>query len=243
MNNTFGSQTDSPTQPVNGENERLLDMMSSPMRLLSEGASMGVKGMGRLALIVSLFGAVNIVLLIYSLFSLFSDGFESRDLLYLLLLVGVAVGCTAWAGYKAYTYVIINGLAAIYRTQGPLFRRICSIVVDKAEPILKSGTAVGNESLQNMVNVADLLQEKYHRAPKLLQRGIRFLLNRIPFSGMLMEIRETIVSGDREKAADLLYVKADAFITENIFAANTTRFVVWLLPLNIAAIITILVLA
>ena len=50
---------------------------------------------------------------------------------------------------------------------------------------------------------------------------------------MLIDLKQEISQGNKVEASTKLYNKMDGFISDSIFGNNNTKWVWWLLPLNV----------
>jgi len=214
---------------------RILELLERPMLLLTKGRSLGVKGVRRFVGIILLFGAVNTFVFISALVIalMYSNEVSLSDLSFLLWVLLTGFAFTFFAGYKAYRYAIIDALSVVYSSLGPVFKNLTSSMVDKAGEKYSSSDSIDSTKLKTSADIFALLNDKFERIPRLLRKGVGFMLNRIPFVSMLDEVGGDIKAGNRNEASDKLYTNMDGFITNTIFGGNNTRYVYWLLPLNI----------
>lgn len=85
-----------------------------------------------------------------------------------------------------------------------------------------------------------MINSRYQKAPSFLKKGIILILNRIPFAAMLLDLQDDILNGKKVEASKKLYIKMDDFISNILFGNNNTKWIYWLLPLNIIAVILLI---
>mgnify|MGYP006928158305 CR=1 FL=1 len=214
---------------------RVLELLERPMLLLAKGKSLGVKGVTRFVFIILLFGAVNTFIYISALVValMYHSEISLSGLSFLLWVILTGFAFTFFAGYKAYRYAIIDALRVVYSGLGPVFKSLTGSLVDKAGEMYSSSNSIDSNKLESSVDIISILKDKFERIPRLLRKGIGFILNRIPFVSMLDDVSGDIKAGNQNEAKDKLYSNMDGFITNTIFGGNNTRYVYWLLPLNI----------
>jgi hypothetical protein len=215
------------------DSANLLELMDNPMQLLRQGGAYGIQGAKKFLPVIGLFILANLIVCIYMLVQLLSGTYIPEKLLFGVLVVIVGIGFTAFAGYKVYRFMIIDTLRVIYQHSEGLFRKICSIIVDKADDVMKGKLDFSNPNVQQAINLTSLMQQYYSKMPKLLQRRFIKLLERIPMVKMMQPIGADIISGNKPRASALLYDNVNAFIMNSIFAANNFKWVYRLLLLNL----------
>lgn len=212
---------------------KLIQLLESPWKLIKDAGSFGIRGVKRMATIVVVFSFTNIALFFYALASMFSNTFDASKLSYLMLVTAIGFAITFYAGYRAYQFLLVNALSAVYKSFTPLFEKLCAKIIDKAEIALSKKENLTNPELSKAIDYGHLVNEHYNSLPGLLKSGANIILNKIPFRDMLLELNRDIKEGNKEDASIKLFMKADGFINEYYFGKNNTKWVYWLLPLNI----------
>ncbi len=218
-------------------NNKLLKLLNHPWRLIKEGGKLGVNGVKRFSTVLFLFGGANTILFIYSLSRLFASEFEFSKLLMVLLVLIVGLGITLFSAYRTYQYVLIDTLRVIYENLSSFFQKVSESVIDKVEDKFKGKVDLTDNQLTKAMDFGKMVNTKYRRTPKFLRRSIVMVLNKIPFVGMLLDVKDDIAQGNKVQASAKLYNKMDGFISNTIFGSNNTRWVWWLLPLNIIGMV------
>jgi hypothetical protein len=218
---------------------KLSELMDHPWQLITQGGKLGVTGIKRFILIFILFSFVNSVLFIYGLVQFITTGASPNKLVILLVLALLGVGATAYAAYRAYQYAFIDVVRVIYENMSGFFQKICAIIIDKVWAIFQDKTKLNNKQLEKAINIGEIVNEQYKKMPRLLKRGITLVLSKVPVVGTLMTLRNELVEGGKEKASHKLFEKMDGLIGD-FFQANNTRWVWWLLPLNIVVMYVVI---
>jgi len=200
--------------------------------LLSTTGKFGLKGAKYFSGVFVLFGLLNIIFFSISIFKL--KVIESMPLyitgVVLVFLIGV--GLTALAGYFTYKYLIIDGLKHAYKQMSPFFRKLSGKIVEQSGKVVDNN--IKKEHREKALNIGNMISEIYGRkVPRYVRRGISFIVNRIPYSDLILNIRDTIQNGDKDEASNLLYNEIDNYITYSILGNNSMKWIYWLLPLNI----------
>lgn len=152
-------------------------------------------------------------------------------ILFIMILLGSAF--TLWAGYRSYRYVFINILSKIYENTNQYQQNMCAEAVLRAGRIFSGGEHVTNEKLNAAVDWGNRIYDAYGQIPVFFQSGITQLLNRLPIAAFLLSMKEDIKAGNNKLAADKLHALVTDFINAHFFSTNNTRWLLWLIPLNI----------
>jgi len=220
--------------PENEENNnKLLQLLHHPWRLIKEGGKLGVKGVRRFFAVLFLFSLTNTILFFYSISRLFSTEFEFNKILFVLLVLLLGLAITIYSAYRTYQFVIIDTMRVIYENLSSFFQKISERIVDKAESKFKGQVDLTKDQVAKALDLGKMVNSRYQSAPGFLRRGILMILKRVPFAGMLMDLKDEISQGNKAEASAKLYTKMDGFITNSIFGNNHTRWVWLLWPLNI----------
>lgn len=227
--------------PENEENNnRLLELLNHPWRLIKEGGKLGVNGVKRFFTVLFLFAFSNTLLFFYAVSRLFSADFEFVKILFVLLVLIIGLGITIYSAYRTYQYVIIDTMRVIYENLSSFFHKISQLIIDKAENLFQGKVDLTDNQLTKALDFSKMVNSKYQKTPKFLRKGIIFILNKIPFVGILIDLKEDILRGNKIEASTKLYNKIDGFISDSIFGSNNTKWVWWLLPLNIIILIVLI---
>ncbi|GGG09615.1 hypothetical protein GCM10011344_07770 [Dokdonia pacifica] len=227
--------------PENEENNnKLLNLLNHPWRLIKEGGKLGVNGIKRFITVLFLFAFSNTILFFYAISRLFSTDFEFMKLLFVLLVLIIGLAITIYSTYRTYQYVVIDTIRVIYENLSSFFHKISELIIDKVEVLFQGKIDLTDNQLTKALDFGKMVNSKYPKTPKFLRKGIILILNKIPFVGMLIDLKEEILKGNKIEASNKLYNKMDGFISNSIFGNNNTKWVWWLLPVNIIIIFVLI---
>lgn len=103
---------------------------------------------------------------------------------------------------------------------------------------------MGKRDVEKMLNVGSLMIEVYgKKLPNYLQKSVKFILRRIPFSDFLFNMQDDLKSGrkDSKTLSEMLYIQLDTYIKNVFFKNNSMKWITWFLPLNIIIQIILLI--
>ncbi len=219
---------------------QLLKLLNSPWQLIKNGGKFGVNSVKRFFTVLFLFGACNTILFFYALATLFGSGFAFGKLAFVFLVLIIGVALTVFASYKTYQYVVIDTIRVTYENLASLFKKLTDLLVDKTEAVFDGKVNLNSQQFSKAIDIGKTVHQTYSGLPSFLRKGIVLILNKIPLVGMLTELKEDIASGNKAEASTKLYTKMDGFITETVFGNNNTKWIWWLLPLNIIGLIVLI---
>jgi len=214
------------------DNNELLELLDHPWRLVTQGGKYGVKGVKRFFGIIFIFLFTNLALLIFGGYEIYSTEFTKNKLMFFGLLVLFGLVSTAYAGYRAYQFVILDTFRVIYENLTSFFQKISDIIIDKSEKVLIDKEDLSNTQFSRVIAFGSLLENSFSWLPNFLKRRLVGLLERVPFVGMLKELKHDVVTGDKALASQKLHGLLDNYFS-NFFSNNNTRWVLWMLPLNV----------
>ncbi|MEE9349584.1 MAG: hypothetical protein V3U80_06010 [Flavobacteriaceae bacterium] len=202
----------------------------NPNELVDNASKIGIKSILKMLPMVFIFALVNTIIYIYSLFG----GFEDNVLRNTSLVFLIGLLFTFIAGYKTYRYVMVTIFSSVYHLFTPFIRKVSNAVVAKGDSLLQ-GKKTKNSKV---IDVGKLLTNSYNKVPGFLKFGMTFLINRIPFVEMLMDLKSNMDENESDQVkSDQLYYKINDYVKTDVFDSNTTKWVYWLLPLNIAVLV------
>jgi len=221
----------------NEENSnKLIEMLDKPWKLILQGGKYGVKGVKRFFSIVFLFMVTNTFLTFYAFSRLIASGFGFGKAFTIAFVFFIGIGFTIYAGYRAYKFMVVDLIRVLYVNGAPFFQKICDIVINKVQSIFSGKKDVKQADISKALNFSKMIHGKYQTVPRFIRKGIIMVLSKVPFVGMLVELQEDISSGNTTAASAKLFTKVDGFISGTIFGMNTTKWLYWLLPLNIVVL-------
>lgn len=215
------------------KSQQIIDLMHKPLLLIKNSASIGIKGIRRFLTIVFLFAISNIIIAIYAIVSLMLANYSNTKLINLLLLIATGIAITAFAAYKAYQYLLINAANAIYINSHETIKNLCTTIVVKANLFFKSESFISKTNNQSLHSTKAFIDAFYEKQPVLIKKGLQRILNRVPVAQLLLDMRSEILNGKHQDSSEKMLGLMDNFLTRNVFEANNTKWVAWLLPSNI----------
>ncbi len=217
----------------------LMQFSEHPLRLLREGGKRGLGSVGRLLGIMLLFGGINVLLFGYAAYRLLWLAYSHQNVGTFVVSICLGLLCLAYAGYRAYFGVVLDLAKFVYQNASPLFHTICGRIVDHASELMtnRSATAMDGKMMGKMVDVKNIMAEKYGKAPRVLQNSVSFILKRIPIAGMLFEMKDVLTPDGKEKATEMLHQRIDRYVEESLFSQNTISWIFWLLPVNVIVLL------
>lgn len=214
-------------------NNKLLEILDKPYKLILQGGKHGVKGVKRFFSVVFLFLFANICMVIYAINRIITTGFGFGKTFMLVVVFLAGIGFTIYAGYRTYQYVVIDTIRVIYENSSSLFKRISDLIISSVEKVFTGKKEVNQSDIKKALNFSKMIHQKYQKVPRFIRKGIIMVLKKVPFVSMLVNLQEDISAGNNSIASAKLYTKIDGFITGTIFGNNNTKWVLWLLPLNL----------
>lgn len=213
--------------------KELLKKLDGPWKILKNGTMFGIGGIKRFSVIVLLFAVMNLFLFGIGMYTAVTNNFSwsTIGILFIMILLGSAF--TLWAGYRSYRYVFINILSKIYENTNQYQQNMCAEAVLRAGRIFSGEEHVTNEKLEAAVDWGNRIYDAYGQIPVFFQSGITQLLKRIPVTAFLLSMKEDIKAGNNKLAADKLHALVTDFINAHFFSTNNTRWLLWLIPLNV----------
>ncbi|MDR3197224.1 MAG: hypothetical protein LBU34_05075 [Planctomycetaceae bacterium] len=225
----------------------LIQLLKHPFQLFWEGSKLGFNSVGRLIGIIFLFSLVNIMLFGYAAYKLLWQSYSFYNIGILVWLIILGLLFTAYAGYRAYSGVVLDLAKFIYQNASPLFHTICERIIDHASEFYDkhSGIVQNNivkidpdgKKIEKIINIQQIITEQYGKVPKNIRNSVSFVLKQLPIVNMLFDLKDVLMLEGKEKATDLLHQKIDRYVEDSIFSRNTTFWILWLLPLNIIVLL------
>ena len=230
---TSGGSSGEITFEMDEKSQRIVNSLDKPFALLKNAGTLGVKGAS--VFFTTLVAAIvfNVIFLIWALISSAVDSFNTGLIsLGLVLLAGILF--SVFLVQKAYAYVFINVLNAIYNGITSLVKKLCASIIDKTAEELHKHKA-SSSLATNSVNIYAIFNDKLQMLSPYARKGIWFIIKRVPFVKFLdHEITGVVLRGNKAEATDMLYNKTNDFINDRIFGANNTTTLWLLFILNIA---------
>ena len=215
------------------EESQFLELLSHPWKLIKGGGKLGIKGVKHFLTVFFLFTTVNTILFCYAINRLFVVDFTVNKIPFVLLVLALGLLVIIYAVRQAYQYIIIDTIRVIYENLSSLFHKIAEYIIDTVENLFGVDVDLDEKKLVTALDFGVLIANSYDKIPKFLIKGIVAILDKVPFVGMLLDLQEDLMKGNKFDASKKLYNKMDGFIGETIFEDNNTNWIWCLLPLNI----------
>lgn len=176
-----------------------------------------------------LFGLLNTVFLLISIYN--STALNTKFYILMTLVTGLVL--TALGLYFTYKYVLIEGLAFIYKYLELFFRKICVKLIDKV--VSGGGRLLGNRDLDKSLHVGSLMVEIYgNKMPSYVRKSASFIVKRVPFGDFLTNMQDDLnQKKDNRTLSQILYGQLDNYIKKEILWTNNMKWLLWMLPLNL----------
>ncbi|HCO67225.1 MAG TPA: hypothetical protein DIT04_05645 [Dysgonomonas sp.] len=210
---------------VNIENS---DKFFSFSRMMKDAGVQALKSAKWFAIILCLFSITNIIFCIASIFSN-----SAKSGLYIFITFIIATLSITFSMYMTYRYIVVDALRVVYGYLTPIFKKICTKIIDV---IIAGGNKLTKKDIEKEINAKSIMLEVYgKKAPKYVQKGLMLVLNKIPFSTFLVDMHEEIMEKkDGVRLSEILYKKMDTYIIDSIFNVNTMKWALWLIIINVA---------
>lgn len=204
------------------------DISFSYSQILKDAGKQSLKAIRIFLFVILLFGIVNILFIVYDSFYINESRFKSLIVLLSLLFASV---CIPLALSTTYRFLIIDTLSIVYKYLTDFFKRICIKVIDM---VVAGGNKISGKDINKSINVGALMIEVYgSKAPKYVQKGLVFIINKIPFSDFLKQMQKDLSERKSNKIlSEILYEYLHNYIV-SIFQNNSMSFIYTVLIINI----------
>ena len=205
----------------------------SDLTILSSTGKFGIKGIKYFGSILFIYGIVNTFYLIFSAYK-FHAMDSTRYFSNIIVIVAVGILFTLCGLYLTYKYLLMDGIGVLYKHIAPFFKKLSSIVIDKISNVAVDKIHIKDAHLEKAFNVDNMLTEIYgHKVPSIAQKGLGLIIKQIPFTDIIVGVKDSIKDKDKEKASDILYTQIDGYVQNSILGGNSMRPVFISLLLNI----------
>ena len=202
----------------------------TPLSVLTDTAGQGLKIVVLVLMLVFLFLIPNLVLLGFGIATFFQVTITKWVIIFFLALLLLAAAACAIAFFFTYQYFIIDTFRVVYTHLIPVFRLLCALM---AKRIAEGNTGFIKKGYDWSENIAESFTAAYNRkVPRLIRAVIRFVLEQFPFADIGYHMSIDAQTQDTEKLAQDIYTQFDAYLHKRFFNANTMKWVLWFLPLN-----------
>lgn len=197
-------------------------------QLGKDAAKQTAKSAGLFVGVLFIFSLINIFFLLYSFM-----GTDKAKVLYgiVTLLIGITV--ITFSVTTVYRYIVIDAVRVVYGYLTPFFKTICVKTINMA---IDKGNKLTKKDIEQKLNVGSLMIEIYgKKAPKYVQKGLLFILGKIPFNTFLVNMQQELSEKkDTRRLSEILYKQLNDYMTL-FFNENSMKWVFWLVLLNLLA--------
>lgn len=183
--------------------------------------------------VIALFLVFNI------LFVIFKNIDHLGNISYLRLIVQILIGLifVFLSFWFVRSYIFINTISVVYKYLTPFFKKLTSVIIENVYS--KSLNLSKTKHVGKVLDIGEILKNSYNnKVPRIVQRGIIFLINLIPFADFILIIQKEMKpnegeSFNNELMSEKLYEQTDRYIQDSIFGDNNLSWLLWLFPLNV----------
>lgn len=201
--------------------------------LLSSSGKFGLKGAKYFGLVIIIMGIINTLFIIISFFT-FSEIPNPKYFSFILTVITLGVLFTVASMYFTYKYLLTDGIGILYNHAAPFFRKLSTFIINKIGNIAIDKMHIKDAHIEKAFNVGNMLTEIYgNKIPRVAQKGITYLVNQVPFTDLIVNIKDSIKERDQEKASISLYNEIDFYIKSSILGKNSMKWIYWTISLNI----------
>ncbi len=226
-------QPESSFDEIDGNSE----VSFSFSQLLKDAGKQSLKALKWFLIVLVLFIPVNTVFLLRNTFN--TEQFAHP---YLVIILSLVIGFISvfLAFSRTYQFIVIDALSVAYKYLTPFFKKLSIKVVDM---VVSGGNRISGKDINKSLNVGALMVEVYgKKAPKYVQKGLVFIVNRIPFSDFLKNMQKDLSERkDNKTLSEILYKQLHGYIT-SVFTDNSIKSVFIILALNIIFQIAVILL-
>jgi len=198
-------------------------------QLGKDATKQAAKSASWFTVILITFSLINIIFLAFSF-----TGAGNPKTLYGILTFLIGLIVISFAITSVYRYIIIDAVSVVYKYLTPFFRKICVNVINIA---VDSGNRLTKKDIEQKLNVGSLMLEIYgKKAPKYVQKGLLFILGKIPFNTFLVNMQQELSEKkDNRRLSEILYKQLNDHLTNSVFGENSMKWFPWLILLNLLA--------
>ncbi|MDU1905306.1 MAG: hypothetical protein E6772_11030 [Dysgonomonas sp.] len=199
-----------------------------------DAAKQAAKSASWFTIVLITFSLINIVFLAFSFI-----GTGNPKTLYGILTFLIGLIIIPFSITSVYRYIIIDAVSVVYKYLTPFFKKICVKVINIA---VDSGNKLTKRDIEQKLNVGSLMLEIYgKKAPKYVQKGLLFILGKIPFNTFLVNMQQELSEKkDNRRLSEILYKQLDDHLTNSVFGENSMKWFPWLILLNLLAQVAVI---
>ena len=219
---------------IDSKNKALSRLLFQPWRMLSSGKHLGVKGLIRLLVLLSVFGILNLYFIAESWYeTLFKEDVISRNIVFASLTVLLGLVMFIVVIYLCYRFLVTEVLHVMYSNNVDFFKSFSGLIVDKAKVVIQLNSNVSDDEWMKNLDFTEELKSKSIGLNTGLRKVAVFVASRVPMMDTLNMLHSELKNDNREVVQDHLFQRMDAFLKDNVFESNSTNWVYLLLPVNL----------
>jgi hypothetical protein len=212
-------------------------LYSHPLKIIRATGASGVKGGKRLIAVFFIYVFSNVMLFLFTLERVMVNEFRVVNLLILLAVILILVGTTIFVTYRAYRFLITDTIRVLHQELIVVFKDVSEVIIDKVLILSKGRADLSKINYEKVVNFPNVINDHYKMLPKFLRKGIINILNIVPLTAMVMDIKDEVSNNNKVLASKKLYAKMDDYIVTSLNAKSKSKWIWWLLPFKILFVI------
>lgn len=181
--------------------------------------------------ILSLFGILNILIVYFRNIERIITGMPYLTTVLVGVFIGIVFIVLALLFLKK--YVLIDSVSIVYSYLTPFFKKLSTTIIESVYD--KSIDLSKKKPFAKTIDVGVFFKDTYQsKVPKIIQKGILFLLNQIPIAEFILNIQKDDEQiENKELMSNRLYEQINFYIQDSIFKPNNLYWILWLFLLNI----------
>jgi len=123
----------------------LWGMFGKPMKLLANSGKAGIKAVKSFVMILVLMIASNVVFLSLAIYKYFEGDAAMNAVGWVFICLLIGIGCTAFAAYRGYQFLIIEVMNQLYKSMRGIFEKLSDTLVEKTSVLMEKKEEIGQE--------------------------------------------------------------------------------------------------
>lgn len=198
--------------------------------LLKDVAKQGFKAIMAYSTSIILFGITNITIFIFWLYK--SNNILNEYFIKMIICLIFGILFTFLAISFTNKFILLDTIRVAYKHLESFFERLCTKIIDI---VVNNGNNITGKDIHSFLNIKSLMIQSYgEKMPKILQKALFFLINKIPFSDFLIKMHENFKQiKDQRKLSYILYSYLNNYIQNDLLGNVSMKWIFWLYPLNV----------
>lgn len=200
--------------------EKIQEKLKQSLPLLKEASKFSASSVFKVTKTLIFFIVFNLIFLITGLIYLFVGDIIAYKIVLVILILIVGIVSTFLATTKRYHQVLLEA-GKIYFDKLETFKlKFAESVIDKLEAGAKTKAGM---TVNQIVNIPQIINSSYENVPKIIVKGINYLVSKIPLVEYIDVINKEFISQDKEQKVNYLVGKTNAFFNEKVFSINHVK--------------------